>query len=211
MKLWDFFTKKGQNDQTEKKSAGKPETDSSQRAESADSNEIHPPHIVSEIGKARYFFEHRLLREQFYSNTRQFINAILKEDGIYKMACFVAQLSHVDNPYCQADFHVDSTRWNSDINIVGIELPAPQFTPLCYRIYLFFSDDYTNLGYYTIECGMRSNGFLCGWSSEGIHYNYHEIEKPAWEDQQKEIHKAKEMSELIELHAKEYGLKSEQS
>lgn len=49
---------------------------------------------------------------------------------------------------------------------------------------------------------------MCGWSSEGIHYNFHEIEKPVWEDQQKEIHRAKEMRELVEIYAKEHGLKS---
>ena len=92
---------------------------------------------------------------------------------------------------------------------VSIWLPTPEYSPLCYRIHIFFSDDFTKLGYYTIECGQGDYGFLCQWDSEGKHINHHQIKIPVWPERERAFHDALEAHILIDLHAKQYGLKTE--
>ncbi len=161
-----------------------------------------PPYIVSDVGKARYEFEHQILRDQFYLHPGQLIQYIMRENGLYQFASVIEQKTSWTNPYHAEDLHVDALRWNSDISLVSIELPEPEYTPLCYRIHMFFSDDYSKLRYYTIEISFDGSACLCGWDQNGNHLNYHRIESAAWPEGKKGLWKAIEANILIDLHAK---------
>ncbi|WP_026657820.1 hypothetical protein [Butyrivibrio sp. AC2005] len=131
-----------------------------QTFQKSDLNIKHPPYYVSEWGEARYFFEHQYLRDQFFSNTKLFTDVIKRRNALYDMSCLVARNENRPNPYRESDFEVDFLRWNSDINLISVGLPTPKYEPLCYRIHMFYSDNYTNLGFYTIESGKYDNGFF---------------------------------------------------
>lgn len=89
--------------------------------------------------------------------------------------------------------------------MITIFLPAPAYAPLCYRIYMLYSDDYTKLGYYTIECGMDHDAFLCGWDHD-THVNYQELKSPVWPEEQAGFFKAAEAFIILDLHSKQFGL-----
>ena len=53
-----------------------------------------PPYIISDIGKSRYAFEHQVLRDYFFKNTRSLINTALQENGLFKFACKFSEMSN---------------------------------------------------------------------------------------------------------------------
>lgn len=162
---------------------------------------MKPLYFTSDVGKIRYAFEHQILRDQFFSNPSQLIRILMVKDGLYELSSIISQKMAWNNPYSRENIQVDVLRWNGDINLISIQFPEPEYSPLCYRVHLFFSDDFSTLGYYTIECGIDDNAFLCAWDKADNHKQYNEIKSAVWPDEQKGLWKAIEAHVLIDLHA----------
>ncbi len=171
---------------------------------------INPPYYVSELGKARYCLEHQALKDQFFSRPSLIVEALLhRNDTVYGLFCLVRKDFKVDVPYGPNDFYVSSMRENADINVICIECPEPKYCPLCYRIYLFYSDDFSILAYYTIECGTNHNAFICGWDGDK-HLNFQEIQRPPVFDKDKGLWMATEHYIMIKLHKERFGLEDKE-
>ena len=75
----------------------------------------------------------------------------------------------------------------------------------------FFSDYCTNLGYYTIECGMLDKGFLCEWDKNKNHLNYHNLKSRALPEKSEGVWTAIETKLIIDIHAKSKNCKWRQN
>ncbi|WP_026658608.1 hypothetical protein [Butyrivibrio sp. AC2005] len=172
----------------------------------SDSIISNPPYYTSESARVRYLFEHQVLRDQFFNLPDKTVETILKKDGLLTIFRIATKFNGCDNSYSPEDYHIVFMRKDLDINTICIECPNPKYTPLCYRIYIIFSDDYTNLGYYTIECGVNNNAFLCGWDG-AKHLLFNEIKTPPmWEGKEKSVFISIETLIVIDLHAKRFNL-----
>lgn len=211
MAFWDFLRKKGNSGQQTEQKNKKDTKKTVQAGNPASEDPLSsfkirkPPYAASEIGKFLYTVEHLVLRDQFFANPEPLTRVIMMKNGLYDMISKAAEKLHQENPFQPDEIAVDWLRWNSDISLISIQFPEPAYSPLCYRIHLFFSDDYTHPGYYTIECGLSNDAFLCGWDcNKHIHYN--EIRSAVWPEEQKEFWKALEAKILIDLHATKWNL-----
>ena len=72
----------------------------------------------------------------------------------------------------------------------------------------FYSDTYSNLGYYTIERNVDDHAFLCRWNKQ-CHQNIRQMKSAVWPEKEKGVWKAIEASILIDLHSKNNNLKQE--
>ena len=90
-----------------------------------------PPYTVSEAGRFRYLFEHKILRNQFFTNTHPFVSGIQSYANPYEIACLAERYVKLKNPFQPTDIEVYHSKFSPDINMITVFLPAPAFTPLC--------------------------------------------------------------------------------
>lgn len=126
----------------------------------------------------RYRFEHRMLREKFYSAPVSTMKA-LRENGLYRIwSDFIAE-EHAESSYSEADFGMREVMQESGIQILLLTMPEPEDTLLCYRIYLCFDPGTATAAYYTAEYDKYAGYFdegclICGWNRDGEHQFYAE-------------------------------------
>ena len=135
-------------------------------------------YVASELGVLRYGIEHRVLRDLFYTATEAFLARLMAEKGAYGFYDQYWQLSEASNPYSESDFSVKGGKIDDDHIMVSLDLPEPEYTPLCYRIHYICRNDFSAPAMFTIERGV-TGGFLCGWNSKGDHLNFSELKDPA--------------------------------
>lgn len=159
-----------------------------------------PVYLESDIGKMRYAFEHKHLKDQFFANPEKTVRLLLSEDGFFGMASFIAGVMSCDNPYHPGNTRIDLTKWNRHINLITIRLPEPECEPLCHRIHIFFSNDFSDLGYYTVEHSTADGASVCGWDHD-VHMNYRHIAAAAGSETGKAAMAPLETYIMIKLHA----------
>lgn len=164
-----------------------------------------PPFVASETGKLRYAIEHQILREHFFSEPKKTAALVASENWIFLLYENVFKSQGIEMPYTPEDFSVKTAKISEQTCYACIELPEPEFVPLCYRIYILFDMDFRMLSYYTIERG-RKRGFLCEWDKNGNHINYHGVNTPMFDRKQRAFQSAAETLIISEYHAKKYGL-----
>ena len=137
-------------------------------------------YIVSELGQIRYHIEHVVLRNEFFRNTMLLMMELMSDDGAYEFYDMCFKKTGVKNPYLKGEFSVNGGKIDENHLMVSLELPVPEYTPLCYRIYFISTIDFENPAMFTIERSL-TDGFICGWDREQ-HINYHELKDPERKD-----------------------------
>ena len=135
-------------------------------------------YLVSEHGKARYQIEHIALRDNFFRIPKATMGTVLEENGLHNLYRHAFNNLGIRFPYSPADFEVSGLKFDGDSLLVLMELPAPEYSHLCYRIYMVSDSKCEHLEYYTIERGM-TGGFLCKWDHDK-HTLLNELASPAW-------------------------------
>lgn len=136
------------------------------------------------LEQLRYHFEHSTLPRFFYEDPQTMLD-VMKERGIYVMWTALADENGVAHPYEEGDF---TLRWYEvdGATVLGIEMPAPEASPQCFRCYMVFNAQSGAAGYYTVEYDnmLGETAFLCGWTQDMTHMNYGgaEIMDPAADD-----------------------------
>lgn len=116
--------------------------------------DIAMPHIGSPLGFLRYEIEHKIIRSFFFDNPETFIGALIQSNNtIFEIYDDAFQKAGINNPYSSKDFCVKGVRFDPDGFFMRINLPKPEFFPLCYRIYLVCDLEFKNAEFYTIERG----------------------------------------------------------
>ena len=136
-------------------------------AEAAETNEELTPHQV------RYYFEHRLLPNEFHNNTAELV-AFLRENGLFALWRNFTQNNGFDVIYTADDFSVTEFPQEDGTFLMLLIMPKPEDTPLCARIYLCQRAGSGDTGFFTVEYDnyFGESWFLCGWTKDGNHQNY---------------------------------------
>jgi len=172
------------------------------QSESASQNVEH--YAVSDLGKARYLFEHRVLRDEFISNPHVVLSIMSVQEAVCDMYRYIFDEAEVPFPYSPEDFSIQRAKINSMIYILTITPPRPEYTPLCRRIHLVFDPEYQYLSYFTVEHSYSSD-FLCEWN-DGLHLNYGSIRRYDESSEKfKELY-SYELYTIAEKHAKRNGI-----
>ena len=129
--------------------------------------------VVVSLERMRYHFEHSALPRYFYEDPANMLD-VLKDSSVYKVWTLLADENGVAYPWQESDF---CERWydaDDGTRILQIEMPAPEETPQCYRIYMVYNDARGSAGYYTIEYEnlLGETAFTCGWTADLAHMNY---------------------------------------
>ena len=153
----------------------------------------------------RYFFEHSMLPKYFYDRPDSLLNGI-RTSGLYVLWEAVCKENSVKPVYPEEEYITHWYTAGNDIDLVQIELPAPDANTLCYRIYLVYDAANEKGTYYTVESNefLSSTSFLCTWSKDGEHevLDSEDILDPKSSDYQdallKEAEKVASLAEISE-------------
>ena len=139
-------------------------------AETAEAAEEESTGITLE--QLRYHFEHSTMPRFFYEDPAVMLS-VLKERGTYTMWTVLANENGVEQPWQEEDF---VQRWYEfdGATVLQIEMPTPETSPQCFRVYMIRNEAAGTAGYYTIEYDnfMGDTAFLCGWTADMTHMNY---------------------------------------
>ena len=115
----------------------------------------------------RYYFEHRLNREYFFTYTEGWFDTF-REKGPYDFWKWFTDQIPFDAPYTESDFGVRETD-RDGIHMMLLEMPKPEQTPDCSRIWMCFEKETGKAWYYTVEYDnfMGEAWFLCEWVKTG--------------------------------------------
>ena len=121
----------------------------------------------------RYYFEHRLLPQRFYKAPEDTMES-LRDSGLYDLWCSYATENDFLSTYQEKDFSTRDMSQDSGMKILMLEMPRPEDTLLCYRIYLCVDPASGTAAYSTAEYdeyeGYYDEGCLiCGWNPDGTH------------------------------------------
>lgn len=123
----------------------------------------------------RYYFEHRLLPNWFYEKTEVLIER-LEEGGehfLYGGMSVLCEESGAVMKYTREQYKIYRCNIEKEYTMIRIEMPRPEGEPMCYEVYLVFSDDYQSKKYFTVEMGSSvQERFLCSWDQNQSHCNY---------------------------------------
>ena len=122
--------------------------------------------------EVRYSFEHSMLPRYFYDDPQNMLNVFADSD-IYALWERVATDNGADVAYAPGDYAA-RTYSSGGATLMQFDLPEPDATTLCYRIYLFYNPSSGKAGYYTVEYDEMMPGarFVCMWTAEREHVNY---------------------------------------
>lgn len=129
---------------------------------------------VLERTNLRYFFEHQMLPDLFYRDGLKFTEKVTLDNRIlfymYDIGC---RKYGIENPYTLEEFKVEKVQISENVRCIKVAMPAPEETPLCYNIYMFYHTDFSKAMYFTVEKGKFGNiSFLCGWNNMQAHLNF---------------------------------------
>lgn len=125
------------------------------------------------LERMRYYFEHNVLPRYFYEDPANMLD-VLKTNGIYRLWQALADENGVEYPYQEADYNLRWYDLDGGATALLIEMPAPEVSPQCLRVYMIYNQETGASGYYTVEYDnfMGETAFLCGWTPDGTHMNY---------------------------------------
>ena len=127
-----------------------------------------------------YFLEHGFLPAVLFDEKRDLIGTLTeKKNVVYEIFDGMCDEKKEKNPYSPEDFKVQSFHVIDDWFALDITFPKPERTPLCYAMYIFYRNDGSGKGCFTLERGKNEQGiegiFLCEWKQDGSHVNYGHI------------------------------------
>ena len=125
------------------------------------------------LERMRYHFEHSAIPRYFYDDPANMLK-VLREQSVYRLWTALADENGVDYPYTAEDFTEHWYDLDDGATILQVEMPAPEVSPQCLRIYMVHNPDAGTAGYFTVEYEnlLGESAMLCGWSPEGEHVNY---------------------------------------
>ena len=133
-------------------------------------------YLVSELGRARYEIEHVALRDNFFRAPMDVMLSLAPEGRLFNMYSDLFKAGGLPFRYSKEDFGAEGMNFGDGNLLLRMELPKPEYTHLCYRIYMVCSKNCDRLEYYTIERGMEG-GFLCRWDHDQ-HTLLHNLAEP---------------------------------
>jgi len=121
-------------------------------------------------GQVRYHFEHSALPRFFYESPEDMLNGIL-DVGVYRVWESLATENGVDPTYAPGDFAEHWFASDDGAVLLQVELPEPDATTLCYRVYFVYKPDTAEAVYYTVEYDEFSPeaAFVCTWDAQRNH------------------------------------------
>ena len=124
------------------------------------------------LHQARYHFEHNALPFYFYDDPGNMLD-VMSQHGCFELWKALVEENGIAYPYTEEDFR---EIWYAagDAVLLQIELPKPEDTPLCFRIYMAYDPTTEQAGYYTVEYDnfFDEAAILCGWDKEHVHTEY---------------------------------------
>ena len=128
----------------------------------------------------RYRLEHEFLPTILFSDKGEnLICSILSRRGAF-MIDILNLMGRSENdqcPYKETDYQLKPVLVGSgdDPNqfaVLEIDMPEPEFSPQCYKVFICHDAQFRKLGYFTLEMGLQGEQVLCGWNADGLHLNY---------------------------------------
>ena len=144
------------------------------------------PYAATLVGRVRHEVEYNFIHKYFYSNPTGFIDSITDEHGFVIMYCTALKEHKLRKiPYWNDDFGLDLKKMDSGDYLIIVELPAPEFEQLNYRMYFLFSADFKRIAYYTVE-RVPDGAELCLWDKDRNRIVVGPIETARWSEKTKE-------------------------
>lgn len=150
------------------------------------------------LQEARYILEHKLFPEWFFNDKIQFVGALAdsKANTAYDLMSRICKKKNIECTYKPEQYKSELFKIdNGNFLLLKLTFPKPENTPLCYRAYMIFNEDFTKASYFTAEKSFENKLFLCGWDKKRTHLNYGEFSG----DEQQEMKKA------VELHISRFA------
>jgi len=126
------------------------------------------------LTKARWHFEQSALPRYFYDDPANMLR-VLDESGTYRLWSALADENGVEYPYQAGDYaeHVYTT--GDGATVMQIEMPRPEETPQCYRVYMVYAPNTGDAAYYTVEYDglLGESALLCG-RSKGLEHTVYD-------------------------------------
>lgn len=128
----------------------------------------------------RYQLEHRFIPEALYSeDCERLITSLLTKRGefLIDVLNFLGRDTNYQCPYKESDFQFKPILVGRDgdpnqFAVLEIDMPEPDVSPLCHRLFICHDASFQRLMYLTYEKGLEGNKILCGWNADGAHLNY---------------------------------------
>lgn len=138
-------------------------------AESDESAEAEGPTLA----QLRYYFEHNALPRYFYEDPANTMD-VLAEVGAFTLFASLGDENGIAYDYTEADFGQNLYAAADGTRVLQLDLPRPEVSPQCFRLYMFYNPDTQAAAYYTIEYEnlLGESAMLCGWDADGTHRNY---------------------------------------
>lgn len=133
----------------------------------------------SKLGEIRYKLEHEVLKNRFFDMPEAMMKKLMADRGAYSLYALAFNQWRIDNPYKPSDFNMHVRNLREGGMCICLELPYPEYVPLCQRIYLLSNENYSRCAYYTVEIG-PNYGALCEWKKDShiIHTPIDTLEWP---------------------------------
>ena len=151
--MFGFFKKAKQNDQA---------TAVVQEAQDQEPQD----YSVSDLGRARYEVEHHQFRDFFLKNPTGFVDALMAEFGLCELHFEALKHFKVKTRYGAGPYKIATGPTDHGGYIVRGQLPKPEFLGVCYRFYLMFNSDFSQLAYYIVE-RTEDGARLCEMTADG--------------------------------------------
>ncbi len=118
----------------------------------------------------RYHFEHSMLPRYFYELPENMLD-VIADPGIYALWDSVTNENGVDPTYPEEEYIAHWYIAEDDTVIAQVEMPEPEETPLCYRVYFVYNPETGFTGYYTAEYDnfFEESNIICSWDEDMNH------------------------------------------
>lgn len=143
-----------------------------QEAETAQEAEAAQEAQPLTLHNVRYYFEHQFLGPMFFDDPELMLET-LRNPGIFDIWTWLTGQLSFDLTYQESDFSFRELDLNG-IHMLVQEMPKPEDTPLCARIYFCYQPETKGAWYYTVEYDnfFGESYFLCEWTQDGNHMDY---------------------------------------
>lgn len=130
--------------------------------------------------ETRYYVEHRMIPYSLFGAARRFIPLLMEQQGQLLIEMYHGMNQDDQNyqcPYQPDEFSVQAYNmfaYDDAMNycIYKIDMPKPDVSPLCFRVYIGLSIEQRKVAYYTVERDPDGLSIICGWDNNGGHLNY---------------------------------------
>ena len=126
------------------------------------------------LSEARYILEHNLFPQWFFSDRLNFAGAVVqKENNVpYDVMKNICKNEGVECKYKPEQYKVEFFKLDNNSFLIKLSFPEPENTPLCYRAYMLFNEEFTQASYFTAERSFDEKVVLCAWDKDKSHINY---------------------------------------